>query len=263
MFEAEVGHGVEPMLHQLRIALGIDPATIFGEEGTFGDDVQACEQGQAFVEDGAHDMGVSLAAEEFEGEQASEGVRGREHFGAGQIAASEDAVEAEFGEGGQEQKQTAELGAQASWLEIHGSDIGAVGGGGLGALGSFGVTTSGQFGEAFASEKGGDRNGGAFDTLVLQGCADVINGLVLLAKLDDPLSNRVVELGTRARRFEEEWATGLLAEIVDQLMEAADRVAEASRDHRPGDLIDEVSSQGFVLPVRGVFRMEKERSQIH
>ena len=77
---------VEPVAHQGRIAGRVDAATVFGEEGSLGDDVQSGEEGQPLVEHGAHDMAVAGAAEELQRQQRTHGTGGRDHPRAGEAA---------------------------------------------------------------------------------------------------------------------------------------------------------------------------------
>ena len=70
LLQAQAVDHVEPVAHQSRVAGRIDAATVFGEEGSLGDDVEAGEEGQALVEDGAHDMAVACTAEELQRQAA-------------------------------------------------------------------------------------------------------------------------------------------------------------------------------------------------
>jgi len=188
---------------------------------------------------------------------------GRDHLRAGQSAASDHAVKAQLGQRGQEQKQPAELGAEIPWFEVQGPGVGAIAGGRLGARRPLSVAAAREFGEAFLTEDRGDRDRSAVDVFCLQGFADIVNGLVLLAKLDDPLPHRIERLNPWPWWRDEELPERLAAELVDQLMQTAVGVAKASGDHGPWQLLDKIGPQGFVLPVRGVLRREKDLSQIH
>src|SRR5208337_3056510 len=44
-WQTELAHGIEPVAHQLRVADRVDPATVFGQERSLGDDVQSGEEG--------------------------------------------------------------------------------------------------------------------------------------------------------------------------------------------------------------------------
>ncbi len=70
-------------------------------------------------------------------------------------------------------------------------------------------------------------------------------------------------LSTAGRWLGEELARGALAALMHQLMKTAQRVSEPPGDCRARQTIDEIRSQGFVLPVGGVLRSEKDLSRIH
>ena len=120
-----------------------------------------------------------------------------------------------------------------------------------------------QPGKAFLPEHRGHGHRSSRDAVFLQGLADIVDRLVLLAEFDDLLSNDVVCLGPWARRLGEELAVGLTAELMHQLVQSAEGVSEAPGDLRAGQAIDEIGPQGFILPVGRVAGSEKELSQIH
>ena len=66
--QTEPAHGVEPAAHQLRVADRVDPATVFGQERSLGDDVQSGEEGQSLVQDHADDMAVVCRPEQLQGQ---------------------------------------------------------------------------------------------------------------------------------------------------------------------------------------------------
>jgi hypothetical protein len=77
------------------------------------------------------------------------------------------------------------------------------------------------------------------------------------------LSHGVARFGSWARRFGEELASGVLPELVGQLPEAADGIAESFGDFRGRQAIDKIGSQGFTLPMGSVLGSQKGLSQVH
>ena len=75
-------HGIEPQSHELVMGLWLDPTTVLGQEAALGHDVEPGEQRQSFIEDGTHDVAVTRRAKQFEAQQASQGVRRRNHLAA-------------------------------------------------------------------------------------------------------------------------------------------------------------------------------------
>ena len=85
-----------------------------------GIDVQPSEQRQPLVEHRAHHMACRCGAEKLQPQQAPHGMGGRDHPRARQGALADQAVEAHLGQGRQEQKQAAELGADGPRLQAQG-----------------------------------------------------------------------------------------------------------------------------------------------
>jgi len=239
-----VAERVEPAAQQVGIADRVEATTVFGQEGPFGDDVQAGKQGQAFIEDITHDMAVACVAEEFEGQQGAQGVRRGDHGRAGEAGLTDQAVKRQLGEHRQEQEQTAEPGVQGAGLEVELLDVGDVGERGSSAGRAFVIGAAWQFGEAFLVED--LRDGGRRQRLagLVQGTADIVNREILLAQGDD-VGPVQVFLGRSVGAFgggEEEGAVGLLAELVDQGAEAGRGIAEACGDLGSGQLLDAVGA---------------------
>ena len=263
VLQAQAVHGVKPMPHEPRITGRGDAATVLREKRTLGNDVQPGEQCQPFVEHRAHHVRMPLGAEEFQGQQAPHRVGRGNHPRAWQITLADDAIKTHFHQRRKEEKQATELGAKGSRLQTQGPRIGRVGGGGLGAAWTLVVPTPRQPGEPLLLKHRGHGCGAAANTFLLEGLADIMDGLVLLAELNDLLLYRFARLGSWTRRFGEELPGGVLAELVCQLVQAADGVAESRGDICGRNPVDEIGPQGFVLPMRGVLRSQKDLSQIH
>ena len=75
-------HGIEPQSHKRVMGLRLDTTAVLGQEASFGHDVEPGEQRQSFIEDGAHDVAVTRRAKQLEAQQASQGVRRRNHLAA-------------------------------------------------------------------------------------------------------------------------------------------------------------------------------------
>jgi hypothetical protein len=57
-------HDVQPIGHELAVALRPNAATVFGEEGSFGNDIQAGEEPESLIQNVAHHLAVPGIAEE-------------------------------------------------------------------------------------------------------------------------------------------------------------------------------------------------------
>jgi hypothetical protein len=75
--------------------------------------------------------------------------------------------------------------------------------------------------------------------------------------------HRLIGLDPWPRGLDKERPVGPLVKLMDELLEAAGGVSEASRDLGSGELLHKTGPQGFVLAVRGVLRSEKDLSQVH
>jgi len=206
---------------------------------------------------------MPLSAEQFQRQQASQGVGGWDHSSPGEPALADNAIERHRRQRRQEQKQAAELGANGFRLQAQGSRVRVVGGSGFGARRTLVVLPSGQPGKSLLLEHFGDSHRSSLDPFLLQSLADVVNGLVLLPQLNDLLLHDLGRLGPWAGRFGEELAGGILAELMGQLPHAAHGIAKAAGNFRGGHLIDKAGPQGFVLPMRGVLGGQKYLSQVH
>ena len=262
--QTEPAHGVEPAAHQLGIAGWVDPATVLGQERSLGDDVQSGEEGQPRVQNDAHDMAVACRPEELQGQEGAEGAAGWDHLRSGESRRTEDAIERDRGEHGQEEEQAAELGLERLRAQIKLPDIGDIGCGWPRAGWAFVVGPARQASESFVLENLGDGDRAEGMSLVGQIAADVVDGEVLLSQGDDAVTEGIgfgCGMGSLGR-CEEEVASGILAELVDEDAEAPWGVPEATSGLDAGEAIDEEGAEGFVLAVGGVGGFEEEMGEV-
>jgi len=123
-----------------------------------------------------------------------------------------------------------------------------------------------QTGETFLLEHRPDGHGAAGNTLLFQRIANIIDGEVLLSQGDDLLTDRIFLFllgGCHPfPRPHKELAPGVLSKLVDQHAKAALRVAEAPGRLGPGESLDKIRPESFVLALRGTCGTEKGLSQI-
>jgi hypothetical protein len=65
MWQAHRTRGIVPQAHEHRITRRVDTATLLGQKGTCGHDVEAGKEGEAFIKDRAHAMAMARMAKEF------------------------------------------------------------------------------------------------------------------------------------------------------------------------------------------------------
>ena len=254
--QAQLTGGIKPAVHELGVRGRINPATVFGEERAFGDAIEAREQGQAGVEHFAHHMAVASRAIQFKSQQGAHGVRGGDLLGAGELALLQDTVPGHGAQVGHEQEQAAKLGAELAGGQVQQAGIGDRGGFRMGVGGPLFIGPSWQAGKTFFLEDVGDGNRAEPMTLLLQEPADVVNGEVLLAGLDNLEAPGVGfggAVGSFGRR-QKERAVRILAELAGQDAETAGRIAEAAGGFLGRETLDVEGAQGLVLAVGGVGR---------
>src|SRR5262249_16487343 len=118
--------------------------------------------------------------------------------------------------------------------------------------------------ESFILEDPGDGDGAERMPLVSQVAADVIDGEVLLSQGDDEFAEGIGlggGLGSLGRA-QEEGATGILAEVMDQDAKAARGVTEATGDLGTGEVVHEEGAKGLVLAVGGVGGLEENPGEV-
>jgi hypothetical protein len=116
-----------------------------------------------------------------------------------------------------------------------------------------------QAGEPLLLENGGDRGDAQALSLLCEETSDVVDGEIMLSQSDNLLTDRVL-LGRFfwARiRGEEELPVIVMAKLVAEDTEASRGIAEALGHLVRGESLDEVSSEGLVLTVSGVFWFEE------
>jgi len=122
------------------------------------------------------------------------------------------------------------------------------------------IGSAGQASKAFILEDMTDGNWTESVALLLEQSADVINGEVLFASLDDFLAPGIglgVTLGAFGRR-EEERTERVLAEVINQDAETPGRIAESPGSLLGGQFVDEESAEGFVLAMSSIGWSEKD-----
>ena len=214
--QAKLSGGIKPEAHELRVARGVDPATVLGEKGAFGNAVEARKEGQSIIEDLAHDVAVASIAEEFQGKERPHGMGRRDHCRAWKACLVEDLIQTDLTEVGQKKKESSEFGFELSGGEVqmtyicNWSDLGPC------AREPFLIVSPGQACKPFFLKNHGNCRRTQFMSYLTQDQTDVINGEVLLSQSDDLVPKLVCfgsSLGTFGRR-NKEVSLGVLAKLV-------------------------------------------------
>ena len=122
--EAKASHGIKPEIEHLRVAGGIDAATVFGKKGSLGGAVEPGKKGEAFVEHIAHDMTVAGIAKEFQSQKRAHRMSGRDHLGAGKTGIAEQLIEGDLRQIRQKEEKASEACPKSSGREVQLAHIG-------------------------------------------------------------------------------------------------------------------------------------------
>ena len=134
----------------------------------------------------------------------------------------------------------------------------------VGMLGPLLIGPARQPGKAFLLEEDANVSGAEGVPLVPEQTLNVVDGKVLLARLDDTVADGIGFGGLlRALGWRQEKRPGrVLAKVVGQNAETALGVAETTGGFFGGEFIDEESAEGFVLAVGGVSGLQENFRQI-
>ena len=164
----------------------------------------------------------------------------------------------------QKEEQAAELGPEGPRAQVELPNVGDIGRGRPRAGWALVVGPARQPRESFFLEDLSDCDWAERTSLVGQVAADVVYGEVLFAQDDDTVAEGVglgCGLGPFGR-YEEEVASRVLAELVDEDSEAPRCVTEAASDLGTGGSFNEEGAEGLVLAVGGVGGFEEDLRKV-
>jgi len=99
---------------------------------------------------------------------------------------------------------------------------------------------------------------------IFERLADLINGMVLLAQMDDQVASRPTSwVGSGAMsRGEEKGGLGFSAKMMTEDVEGIEGIAKSARHLLGGTALDQVSAQGLVLAMLGQARFEEKSGEV-
>ncbi len=190
-------------------------------------------------------------------------MSGWHHFRSGQVALANDLVERHFDQPGKEQKQTTEPGADHPRFQAQLSNIRTISSSWSSSLGAFFITSPRQRCEPLLPENLRDGHRRSLHSILLKRFADVIDREILLSKCDDEAANTFLLSRSRASlRHDEEVAIGIASKLMDQLPEAAERVAKLAGDFPSRPIIDTIGPECLVLPMGRVAGRKEDVRQV-
>src|SRR3990172_10223205 len=75
--QPQPSYGIKPPSHEMGIRSRINPATILGEEGPFGNGIEPGKKGKPFIHHMTHHMAVPRIAKQFQSQKGQNGLRSR------------------------------------------------------------------------------------------------------------------------------------------------------------------------------------------
>jgi hypothetical protein len=240
----------------------IDPGAVGGQIGAFGDCVETCEEGDAFIADQVHDLTLAMRAEKFECQQTGDGLFGGDHARAGQTRLAYDLGPLDVPHHRYEPEQAAGTGAEGARSQTQGADIGAGRWLWPKGFGAFVVESSRETGEALLPQQEGQGVDAEALPRPRQFPLNVLDGEVPFPQGDDQFPERIADR-SRCRslengREEPGAEVGIVAELMTEDPKGPVGRAESTGDFDRTELIDQGGAQGFVLSLEGRFRGEEE-----
>ena len=96
----------QPGLHEAQADLVIDARGIGRQVGAFGDDVDSGKQGDGLIRHQVHDVAFALGADQFQGQETADGLRGGNHLRTGQASRGDDGLQIDAIQQRQKQEQS-------------------------------------------------------------------------------------------------------------------------------------------------------------
>jgi hypothetical protein len=182
------------------------------------------------------------------------------HLGTGKAGGESEVGEAQVNQLGDKEEQAAELSREGTRSQGEAADIGDRLDGGARAIRAFFVEATRQRGETFGLEDFADGGGAQGKVGGFERVADLINGVIAFAKLDDArASGLFAGLGARAAgRRDEEGGRVVATEVMAEDLEGAGRVAKVASDVGGGTLLDKEGAKGLILALASGSGLEEK-----
>ena len=234
--------------HRLRV---IDPAGVLREEALLREDVQAGKQPESVVGHQGHHMALPFDRPELQGQRSPHGMTGGNHLRARQPGVLCYSVDVEPDQIRQEQKESAAGRREPARRQRKVPDVGHRLDRRPRTIRALFVQAPGQRGETLGLQYLADGRRTQGLLLLLEGFADLVDGVVALAQLDDQVPRgRLLRLRPWSPPWrDEEDGIGIPTEVVAQDVKSGHRVAEGAGHLLGGTPLDEIGAESLVLPL--------------
>jgi hypothetical protein len=238
----------------------IDPRRVLGEVALLGGDGEPGEEGQPLIGHQRHDMALALNGPELEGQGGPQRVAHGNHPRAGQARGLGHRVQLQPHEAGHEEEQAATMRDELARRQRERARIGHGLDRGARPHRAFVVQAARQRCEPLGREELPDRGRTERHLLLLEGRADVVDGVVALAERDDQrVGGRLLGLGAGPARGDGEkgWG-GVATKLMAHHPKGPGRVAEGPGHLVRGARLEEIRSERFVGALLGGLRFPEE-----
>src|ERR1035437_7596598 len=201
-------------------------------------------------------MALPFGGGEFEGEHRQQSLLGWDHFAAGISGLADQLGKLATHQGGEEQKEAAQLGLEFTRLQRELAAICHSGGGWAVGIGTVLVFAPGQTSKALIVQNLPDGSATEGCVVVLEGALDVIDGEILFAHRQNEVADGAL-LGLGARAGFEVLEKGGFGTA-----EGAWGVTEALGNLLGGGAFQEVGAKGLILTVGGGSGLQEEAGLI-
>jgi hypothetical protein len=166
----------------------VDAGGVLREVTLFWKGVEAREQSQSFIGHQGHGVALALDGPKFESQAGAQGLFGRDHFGSRQVGLLGQFVKLQAHQVWEEEKESAAARDKGVVAQAELAHIGDRFNSGAGVNGPFLIQAPGQRSKALDFEYFAHRRWAEGALALVEGAADVVDGEILFAQLDDQLS---------------------------------------------------------------------------
>ena len=95
---------IQPSFHEAQAGLVVDARGVSRQVGAFGDNVDACKQREGLIGHQVHDVAFALGADQFQGQEAADGLSRGNHLRTRQASRGDDRLQIDAVQQGHKQE---------------------------------------------------------------------------------------------------------------------------------------------------------------
>ncbi len=260
--QAGLGDVFKPSFHQAGVSPLADARAVGGQIGTLGNHIESGKESQALVKDQIHDVAFALLADQLEGQETAQGLRGGDHPGTWQMRLAGDGGQVQRPHQGDKQEQTAKAGAEGARPQVQCMEVGDRRRFGFQGQRPLVIPAARQTGEALFAHQHRQSIDADGVSGQRQFALDVIDGQVFLAQGDGLLTDAVTRRGLAGSGLgvlkERGAFVRVMAELVAEDAQGVGGVTEAAGHLRARGFLDEKGAESLIWALEWRFGAEKE-----